>query len=280
MNRFLAGLVERAEGRAPVLQRRARSLFEPESLPNAAIVEPLEREELRVSPAPHAPVEEAPRSPRPANDPRKPRDDGREIVRRRLHESRTAPAPAREAPPPTPPHEESRRAPPPANAVRAEQSDDRPRRPSARPAPLPTPPPVTVPTAAVLPVRLAPQRTVTTLGSVEPAARARRNEDTPPPTQPTPVVRRASAQPAVPALARRAPPVVQHPAVLLAKAQTAVARRDHAVPPAPAPVQITIGRVEVRAAPAGSERAPQRAGPATPRLSLNDYLRERNGGSR
>ena len=79
----------------------------------------------------------------------------------------------------------------------------------------------------------------------------------------------------------RAQPVVQHPAVVLARSQTAmVARRERAAAPEPAPVQITIGRVEVRAAPAGPEREPRRAGPTPPRLSLEDYLRQRTEGAR
>ncbi len=45
-----------------------------------------------------------------------------------------------------------------------------------------------------------------------------------------------------------------------------------------APVQVTIGRVEVRAAtaPAPAERSKR----AAPRLSLDQYLRERGGGGR
>jgi hypothetical protein len=49
-------------------------------------------------------------------------------------------------------------------------------------------------------------------------------------------------------------------------------------PPEPAPtVQITIGRIEVRATPPPPAKAEQKQ-PRTPVLSLDDYLRQRNGG--
>jgi hypothetical protein len=49
-------------------------------------------------------------------------------------------------------------------------------------------------------------------------------------------------------------------------------------PPALPPVQVTIGRIEVRAvaAPAAAERKTR----AAPRLSLEQYLRGRQGGGR
>jgi len=45
-------------------------------------------------------------------------------------------------------------------------------------------------------------------------------------------------------------------------------------------VQITIGRVEVRAVTGGERPAARVAKSTAPRLTLNDYLRERNGGGR
>jgi len=79
----------------------------------------------------------------------------------------------------------------------------------------------------------------------------------------------------------RATPPVARPAVLLAKAaQSPLPRREPAAALAlQPPVQITIGRVEVRAVHAPAERA-RSAAPAAPRLSLDDYLRRRSGGSR
>lgn len=48
-------------------------------------------------------------------------------------------------------------------------------------------------------------------------------------------------------------------------------------PPAAPPVQVTIGRIEVRATPPA--RAPRGQAPPAPKLSLEDYLRSRGGGS-
>lgn len=49
-------------------------------------------------------------------------------------------------------------------------------------------------------------------------------------------------------------------------------------PPEPAPtIQITIGRIEVRATPPPPAKVEQKQ-PRTPVLSLDDYLRQRNGG--
>jgi hypothetical protein len=45
-------------------------------------------------------------------------------------------------------------------------------------------------------------------------------------------------------------------------------------------VQITIGRVEVRAVAAADRPAPRPAKQAAPRLTLDDYLRQRSGGGR
>ena len=62
------------------------------------------------------------------------------------------------------------------------------------------------------------------------------------------------------------------------RGQTAAA----AMPPAPSPtIEITIGRVEVRAVqPPAPVVRPQPAAPAAPRLSLEEYLRNQNGGRR
>jgi hypothetical protein len=58
-----------------------------------------------------------------------------------------------------------------------------------------------------------------------------------------------------------------------------VARRDRAPEPAPV-VHVTIGRIEVRAVTASATALPAAPRPAakSPVLSLDDYLRERNGG--
>lgn len=71
------------------------------------------------------------------------------------------------------------------------------------------------------------------------------------------------------------------PAVLLARSQNAaVSRRDaQGVAGSPTPVQISIGRVEIRAVQTPVD-TPRQAGPAAPRLSLDAYLRSRNGAAR
>lgn len=51
-----------------------------------------------------------------------------------------------------------------------------------------------------------------------------------------------------------------------------------ATPPAEPTIQVTIGRIEVRAVTPGSR--PKSAASAAPRLSLEDYLRSRGGGTR
>lgn len=71
------------------------------------------------------------------------------------------------------------------------------------------------------------------------------------------------------------------PAVLLARAQSAAKTPGASfAPPAPAPVHISIGRVEVRASTTNTERKPLAAKSATPQLKLEDYLRERSRSAR
>jgi hypothetical protein len=91
------------------------------------------------------------------------------------------------------------------------------------------------------------------------------------PVQPT----RAAAAGIAPRSQPRSP---QAPAVVpRTSRQTARATRDHAPPAAPEPViEVTIGRIEVRAVPAS---APTRATrPSEPKLNLEDYLKSRHGG--
>ena len=75
-----------------------------------------------------------------------------------------------------------------------------------------------------------------------------------------------------------APPAllpVMRPSLPLVRSMPVIGRE--LVPPAPT-IQVTIGRIEVRATPPAA--APARAArPATPKLSLEDYLRSRSGGA-
>jgi hypothetical protein len=106
-----------------------------------------------------------------------------------------------------------------------------------------------------------------------------RRVDGPPAVMRTTVVERVSGSPSM-RPSRTTPEAASRSAVLLAKSQTsAQIRRDRPSPAVPAPVQITIGRVEVHAVAAKSARAPASAPPG-PRLSLDEYLRQRNGAAR
>jgi hypothetical protein len=60
----------------------------------------------------------------------------------------------------------------------------------------------------------------------------------------------------------------------------AVAPATAAAPAMAAAVQVTIGRVEVRAVPGADRAAPRPSRPAPARPSLGDYLRQRNQESR
>jgi hypothetical protein len=77
-----------------------------------------------------------------------------------------------------------------------------------------------------------------------------------------------------------------HPATMPTRSKDIAAQATHSRPPstqapvqhadpAPTVVQVTIGRIEVRAAPAASSQPRQRDGPRP--TALEDYLRDRNG---
>ncbi len=78
------------------------------------------------------------------------------------------------------------------------------------------------------------------------------------------------------------PPAALVPALRAAvRAAWQTSVRPAAAPPRQLPpVQVTIGRVEVRAVAAPIDTATARSCGASPRLSLDQYLHERNGGSR
>jgi hypothetical protein len=84
-----------------------------------------------------------------------------------------------------------------------------------------------------------------------------------------------SADPLPLALPHRAAPPAAGPRSTRHAARRAAEAHD----PAPAPViEVTIGRVEVRAEVSGPKPAPRRAAP--PAMTLEDYLRRRRGGER
>lgn len=97
----------------------------------------------------------------------------------------------------------------------------------------------------------------------------------------TPAPPKSTAAPAAPAATPPRPP----PPPAFAPRNTARRQAATALQPAPRPavrelppIEVTIGRIEVRAV-AGAPGAPRGTPNATPRLSLDEYLRDR-GGSR
>jgi hypothetical protein len=91
---------------------------------------------------------------------------------------------------------------------------------------------------------------------------------------PAPAEGRAATRGTLRAAVRAAPPDGRRN-----EPRPAPANGADAEPPEPV-IQVTIGRIEVRAAPAGP--APARPAPTAPRMTLEDYIRKRNarGGDR
>lgn len=275
MSEFLTHLIERAAGQAPMLQRRPRALFEPVE-PDAAAPALLEagHEPIAASPRPVMPTPLArneaqakPLTPQPVLPTTNglPQPLPATVPQALLKERGRVLQP--EALQPLVRHTELPHIGETGPGRDAEQIStvvD-----SGKPA-LPTAAPAT-------PMSKARRLKAAAEPAHEPAQRERRRQpgdgaavraasshaaerrDLPPPP-PMTVPRRPAAA-----------------AVLMAKAQTAPRAEFAATAPPPAPVQISIGRVEVRAHTAAEPR-PRAAAPAAPRLKLDDYLRQRGGG--
>jgi len=280
MNAFLAGLVDRAQGRAPVLERRPRALFEPQR-PLPARVDEIEPEAAVDWPAPAAspPRSEPQTIGQPIDRP------GGPVAAARPQ----APSSREPAPPPTRKEPVPTQAASIAAALRplprlAESAEvERPRSVHGPAAPEPTGDPGRLPSRRS---EAAGAASATAAVRLKPAAAVAHEPRSPVAPRPAAAVA-ATVQhlhqhsTIVTTRTSRATPASARPAVLLAKAaQQGPARREPAAAVnAPPPVQITIGRVEVRALQPAAERA--RPGtPAAPRLSLDDYLRRRSGASR
>lgn len=279
-SRFLGHLLDRAEGRLPRLERRQRSLFEPPVAWSAASVPDL-----------HSEVEAAPFSP--------PQPERREAtINPSLRQSPLV------TPPPGPTARETLRTttvvtpapsvvaaaalaatPAPAEGRSSQKTVD-PFAYKAAPRSVTAPAPPTL-----LPA--SPLRTPTA-ATVQPSERIA--DRTPAPKAPEmsrPLVRErnrpAEAAPPTPRQATQVPVqtppaalrVPQRrdntPAILMARAQsTPRTALPAAAPAAPAPVHISIGRVEVRAQAPTAERPSRQARGNGPQLKLEDYLRERS----
>lgn len=261
MSDFLGRLAARAVGTAPALRPRPRALFEPDAIAGA---EPLEVEEEREAPPaprarPSAAPPEAPEpitraaEPPPAAEPEAPPAPRARPERHAVE--RTAQAPQREAPPA--PRPQRATAAPPVVVEQRREVVAPPPPPAAPPRREPRPRPPARELAATSVVRRAPDEPAETLV-------------TPPLPESLPLRSQAIAR------ARSlAPPPAPAPQPGAAPVRDA--------PPRPAPepvVEVTIGRLEVRAATPGQ---PARPAPTVERaepLSLDRYVRERARGTR
>lgn len=279
MNSFLAGLLDRAEGRAPVLERRMRALFEPRNAGDSRL-EPLEQIDTVVSEAaPRQPVHALNSAEQERRDERRSDDEGveysRNAPRSPSRERQTAEAaksePRRVVVPPDVPRARERTVP--AEAVQ-------PTRPATRIEAVVERHESLVTVTKLVDARhdserAAPRRESRTDDSARGTGVRRGAGSSPAVNQTTVIVERARMIPAP--TPRPNPRVAAESAVRLAHAQAVVgARQETRTVAAPPPVQITIGRVEVRAVSEKRERS-QPKGPGAPRLSLDEYLRQRSG---
>jgi hypothetical protein len=288
MTEFLASLIERATLNAPILERRQRSLFEPVAgrgppaprIPGSGrgAVESLE-EEVEAIPPDGREVA----LPRPAELP------PRAAMAHRAEFPVPAPAGRAEAPRPlelpAPPAQARRRAdaqpaPTPSRVASMPAAETGPAEAAMRPRTRPGE------VVAETPLRRAERRAETVERGVptsprqpppRPAAMPLPSTlDLRPTRPPAPDTRPAvPARTPPPSAALRAP-ATPAPAALLTRAR--LAAPGPAAPPAPPPLQISIGRIEVRAQPAATEA--RRSTRPTPRLSLEDYLGQRREGGR
>jgi hypothetical protein len=254
---FLSGLLDRAQGRAPVLERRRPSMFEP-SHPTSGmgmgLVEAGEFVDAEDAPAPRrrtAAPESAPDLPMRA----KAVPVVEEPPAARVRKPAEIQEPVR---PPLRPHVAASSKTVETRTVR-ETIVERQIEKSAIEIRVATPKPPAVDAPAIAAIR--------------PASAPVRHEDE---ARPKPV----ALLPEHPQPGKSLPPAAR-PAIQPAT------RRAAAAKPRPAPaepmeaaaptIHVTIGRVEVRAVPAAA-LAPGAVRPFAPKLNLEDYLRSRGGG--
>jgi hypothetical protein len=267
MTDFLAGLLDRALQRAPVIERRRPSLFEPapgadarrqgEIWPSTEAVEESESVAMPEVPKPRR---------RPAGDrePERGRLEAADLPRAAAAVSRIFPR--REDHPELSVQPERRIAEPAAAApierivTLVEREVEQPR-PPVQPAPR-------VQENAAVPLAPAPA-SVRRMDRSDGGPLREEAGSRPPQFSPVvpPPARPVVVTPLIQPAARRAPAPRPLPAIV---------QRERSSPPT---IQVTIGRIEVRAssAPAVPSRA---ARPSGPKLDLDDYLKARSGGSR
>lgn len=287
MNGYLHHLVSRALDTAPVLKPRLPAWFEPVAPRTPALQEIDQEQEAPDTPRP-APERQSPPRPRLAEAPAFPAPPERPAAVQGLAESMATVPPA-PAPPPTAAsvrierevrehHEvfvqrriEEKPSPPspasePRRAVQREasgpalQAADARIRPRAE-SPIPAPP-VSAFLVPKEPMAAAAQALNPVTASVAAPGPAPRPDNRPPP-QPAALVPKSMPAGALPALRPAAvPQAVQAP------------------PPRPVEppvIEISIGRVEVRAVSAPAPAAAPRQRSAAPMLSLDDYLKQKDG---
>jgi len=320
MNQFLAGLIERATLSAPVLERRPRSLFEPLepsmepiALDGAELAEPADLDldlDERMGPSQRHEAASLPRPERATGDGPKP--PSLRSVSAPAEEVPPPPggpaSPAEEVPPPTgspaslvfsPARHVSGEPrlvlPAAARHVELERFTEPHEPHETTPAPArPLPSPARDRAPLPMPARLSAQRSPIRhdAGATHEPPRARNAQ---PPRARNVQPPRADSLLTGPAPTAVDPPLVQAsvpllpsgprlpvPPALLARSQAAprALQSNGLAAPPPAPVHVTIGRVEVRATSPAADRPPARRPPAGPRMTLEKYLNGQRGGSR
>lgn len=267
MSRLFVRLAQRATLTAPVLERRARALFEPVGATGPAMLQTIDSEapaDRAVAPnVTPVPPPGRTRPPEPARSTAS-LDSPREPTRPAEPEAPAKPARRAVAPPAIadPAPSPSRRTP--HVEMRLAATEAAPPRPFAGTPPSLRPRPATPAPGGTSPT----ERRIEVSRTVREAAPDR----APPMREPRP-----AAPPPRPEAVLQPPPR-SAPVAQLARARARAEALPSTAPAAAAPVvQFSIGRLEVRAAaPAAEKRPPARS--AGPRLSLEAYLDGRRGG--
>jgi hypothetical protein len=291
MNQFLVGLVERATLRVPVLERRTRSLFEPVAPTMDPIAvggaEQAEPEELDEHLGPSQ-LYEATSPPRPEPG----TGGGLETHSTQIASPAAAaavlPPPGSPASPtssPTRPVDGEQRLVLPTAARHGELERVTELETTLATA-RPLPPPARERRQLPMPARMSTQRSPTRHATDVVHAPPRAHNVQPPSADsllpgPAPT---AIGEPPVKAsvpLLQSGPRIPGPPALLVRSQAGPPALQPNGIEaPPPAPVHVTIGRIEVRATSPAADRPPVRRPPAGPRMTLEGYLNGRRGGSR